>query len=74
MNNKENDNRTLNDEIREGIVRFYQRFSSWMRPKKTHPLALQILLFIIKIPILLLILLLSPVVIFILILVFIITL
>lgn len=76
MNNteKENDNKTLNDEIREGIVNFYQRISAWMRPQKTHPVVLQILLFIVKLPVLLLILLLSPVVIVVLILVFIITL
>ncbi len=52
--------KTTIEEIREGISAIYTYIENWMRPSKSQPLVLQILLIILKIPVLLLFLLFSP--------------
>ena len=44
------------------FVLIYDMAQDWMRPSPNHPLALQILIFIIKLPLLILFLLLSPII------------
>ena len=64
MNNQQGqentEEKTTIEEIREGISAIYTYIENWMRPSKSQPLVLQILLIILKIPVLLLFLLFSP--------------
>ena len=53
---------TLRDELKAHVVAACRRLEHWIRPTKGQPLALQILLFILKLPVILLLLALSPVV------------
>ena len=66
--------RTATDEIKETISSAYRKLEDWVRPKKGQPLFLQIVMFILKLPVLLLLLLLSPVLLVVLLLVFLIAL
>ncbi|MCF1714616.1 hypothetical protein L0U88_08265 [Flavihumibacter sp. RY-1] len=58
------------EEIKSGIRKLLNKAVTWMKPDKEQPTLVQILVFIIKLPILLLMLLLSPVLLVILIFVF----
>lgn len=55
------ENKTLAREIRDGISSAYNALEQSVRPKKEHPVFVQILHFVVKIPVLLLLLALSPV-------------
>lgn len=68
QNNQEE--KTMGDEIKGKMLAFYIRIEDWMRPSKKHPVLLQVLIFILKLPVLLLLLALSPVVLVILLFVF----
>lgn len=72
QNNKEE--KSFNDEIKGNIAYIYSMIEDWMRPNKSHPIILQVLLFILKLPVLLVILLLSPILLVVLLLVFLIAL
>lgn len=62
--------KTAMEEIREGLASVYNYFENWIRPSRSQPLVLQILMFILKIPVLLLLLMFSPVVLVILLIMF----
>lgn len=62
--------KSFNDEIKDNIAYLYSVVEDWMRPNKSHPIILQILLFVLKLPLLLVILLLSPILLVVLLLVF----
>ncbi|MCU0386678.1 MAG: hypothetical protein MUE38_11665 [Flavihumibacter sp.] len=49
------------DEIKSGIRKLYNKAANWMKPDREQPMLVQILVFIVKLPVLLLLLLLSPV-------------
>jgi len=66
--------RTAMDEIKETISSAYRKLEDWVLPKKGQPLFLQIVVFVLKLPVLLLLLLLSPVLLVLLLLVFLIAL
>ena len=61
---------TFLEEIKSGIRSLYDRAVNWMRPNKEQPKLVQLLVFILKLPVLLLLLLLSPVLLVILLFVF----
>lgn len=71
--NKHNEqgNETIVDELRQYLGRFLRFVQDWMRPNKQQPRIVQVLLFIIKLPVLALMLVLSPVVLLVLLFVFI---
>lgn len=56
------DEKSTIEEIREGLATIYTYIENWIRPSKSQPLLLQILLLLLKLPVLLLLLLFSPVV------------
>ena len=62
--------KTIREELRGHIARAYNRVEEWMRPSKDQPWPLQVVLFILKLPLLLLLLLLSPVLLVVLLFVF----
>ncbi|MBB1644553.1 hypothetical protein A9970_11360 [Sphingobacterium sp. UME9] len=70
MNEDKRKKKTISDGIKENLSHAYSAIEDWMRPKKSHPIILQILFFILKLPVLLLLLLLSPVLLVVLLLVF----
>lgn len=55
------ESKTPVQEIRAGILSAFKALEHWVRPQKNQPVFIQVLLFILKIPILLLLLVLSPV-------------
>ncbi|PRD56414.1 hypothetical protein C5749_03950 [Sphingobacterium gobiense] len=65
---------TIRKEIWEAISSAYKTLENWVRPKKDQPVLLQIVIFILKLPILFLLLLFSPVLLVVLLLVFLIAL
>ncbi|PRD47182.1 hypothetical protein C5745_12290 [Sphingobacterium haloxyli] len=65
---------TIREEIWEVISTAYKRLENWVRPKKGQPVLLQILIFVLKLPVLFLLLLFSPVLLVVLLLVFLIAL
>jgi hypothetical protein len=71
--NNENSNRkeeTLRGELKQKIVNLFSRFKDWLRPSKGKPLIVQVLIFLIKLPVVLIALALSPVFIIILLIAF----
>ena len=64
------EDKTAMEEIREMLSTIYSYFENWIRPTKSQPLVLQVLMFILKLPVLLLLLLFSPVVLVILLIMF----
>lgn len=52
---------SVREEIQRRIADLYKTIENWMRPDKSHPVVVQILLFILKLPILFILLLLSPI-------------
>src|SRR5690606_2531746 len=66
--------RTATEEITEATSSAYTKLRDWIRTKKGQPLFLQIVMFILKLPVLLLLSLLSPVLLVVLLLVFLIAL
>lgn len=65
---------TIREEIWEAISSAYKALENWVRPKQGQPIVLQILIFVLKLPVLFLLLLLSPVLLVVLLLVFLIAL
>ena len=55
------ENQSSREEIKAWVLSVVRQFQAWIRPKKGQPLYLQVLMFIVKLPVLLLLLLLSPV-------------
>ncbi|GEM_PF-3461666 len=66
--------KTAREEIWETVSSTYKTLENWVRPKKGQPIFLQIVIFILKLPVLFLLLLFSPVLLVILLLVFLIAL
>jgi hypothetical protein len=68
-------NPTMVDELRQYVAKFFRSLHEWMRPNKDQPRFVQVVLFLLKLPVVLLVLVLtlglSPVVLVVLILVFI---
>lgn len=62
---------SVREEITRRITEFYILIETWMRPNKSQPVVVQILVFILKLPVLILLLLLSPVLFMVLLLLFI---
>ena len=60
--------------VKRTVVQLYKQVENWMLPSKEQPKSLQVLLFILKLPVLLLLLLLSPILLVVLLLVFLIAL
>ena len=61
---------TFLQEIKSGIRTLNDKVANWMRPDKEQPKLVQLLVFILKLPVLLILLLLSPVLLIILLFVF----
>jgi hypothetical protein len=70
VQNKEKEEGRLRDEIKQKIRNYLRDFLNWLKPDKNQPLAVQIILFLIKLPVVLFVLALSPVFIIILIIAF----
>lgn len=69
-NDTSQEKKTVFAELRENLVALYRKFEDWLRPKKGQPLLIQIIVFILKLPLLFLLILLSPVLLVVLLLVF----
>ncbi|HMR18195.1 MAG TPA: hypothetical protein PKA53_02750 [Sphingobacterium sp.] len=66
--------KTAREEIWETVLSAYKALENWVRPKKGQHILLQIVIFILKLPVLFLLLLFSPILLVILLLVFLIAL
>ncbi|WP_432710860.1 hypothetical protein [Pedobacter sp.] len=73
MEDQEKEKSTL-EWVKRTVVRLYKQVEDWMLPSKEQPKLLQVVLFLLKLPVLLLLLMLSPILLVILLLVFLIAL
>lgn len=71
---KEKSNERFSKQLRESLAKKFDQFKEWMRPDPKQSAAMQVLIFILKIPVVLMALALSPIFIVVLLLAFLIAL
>lgn len=65
------EDKTISQELIETLAGMYESLRDWLRPNKSQPVGLQVLMFILKLPVLCLVLLFSPIALVVLVLAFI---